>query len=155
MNINKSAPKDNLVNELGLQTTQIEIPDKLNSSVQPTFDLRERFTKSIFTATSTTTGTSTIVVANTQLDFYLTFIHLNYTKDAACDNTSVILKVYINGNNINFITIRTTTLTAENGIINIPLPYPIKIDRNTNITLSNSFTVGTMTKAATIGGFYI
>lgn len=105
------------------------------------------------------TGTSvTIYSTPSTTDFYLTGVSLAIIKDATCDTItgSISVTATVNGVSKSLVRIPHITLTAQTSELSISMVAPLKIDRNTNISISApSFTAGTFQRAATIQGFII
>jgi hypothetical protein len=100
----------------------------------------------------TTTGNSTILTPDR--DFYLTGIQLNVSKDAASDSTSVAISGTIDGASRDLCRIPMQTLSVYTTQYSRDFSIPIKIDTNTAISVSCSFTVGTQTAVGIIYGYY-
>lgn len=102
---------------------------------------------------------SVIYTTPTDKDFYITGVTFSYTKDVACDTatgkTSILAT--INGTaNRPLISLAILTLTAEGKQLSLTFSNPIKIDRGTNITFSNTtYAAGSMVRVCNIYGYTI
>jgi hypothetical protein len=132
-----------------------EIPKNVVPTIQPIFDVNRNITKIMRSATSPTTGSTTIYSTPTDKDFYLTGIHLGYTADASADNTSVNMTAFIEDGTSAYTILRLpkTTLTATTENITFTPLYPLKINRGTVIQIQSTFTVGSCTRTGSICGF--
>jgi len=103
---------------------------------------------------SSATGTLTLYTTPSDKDFYLTTAILSMIKDVTCDATGGInLNAVIDGVTKEIIVYGILTLTAQADTIVCNCPVPIKIDRNTAITVSGTYTAGTMRRSATVHGY--
>ena len=139
----------------GLQVGVDITPKTLSSTISPTLDLNPRFTNLVKYGTTSVTTSSNLLTTPSQKDFYITFAHITFKKDVTSDLSSCNIQGSVNGATVRLLSFECLAATAENQSINITFPYPIKIDRNTNISLTGSFTAGTATKTAVIGGFIL
>lgn len=140
-----------------LQQLRDIIPSQLAEKVVPVMEVNPKLLRRTnilrSSSRSTTTNGLTIYTTPTNQDFYLTYAQLNYMTDAAADNTTLRLTCTIDGATRDILTVCKQTLTATSGNIILPLQYPIKIDRGTNIQLVMAFTVGASIAYPVIGGY--
>lgn len=115
----------------------------------------QRFCNIVRAGSSAATGAVTVYTTPSDKDFYLVGATLQIQENATSDNTSTSLRCFIDGVLQNLINIRKLTTTATTDSEVLMLPIPIKVDRNTVISISNSFTVGSATKAASIIGYTV
>lgn len=108
-------------------------------------------------ANRSSTGTTTLYTTPADKDFYLTSVFLNVTKDATCDVSNTdgpIIRAVIDGVTTTIIQVSVLTLTAQNYGQVISLPHPIKLDRNSAVTLAGAtFSAGALSKAGGIFGY--
>jgi hypothetical protein len=97
------------------------------------------------------------VLGNATQSFYVTQISSSFVKNAACDIASGTLAINLipddTGIATNIARIPLLTLTAERGDINLHFRNPLKLQNNSNITLSGTFTAGEMQRTLTAVGF--
>lgn len=98
-------------------------------------------------------ASATIYTTPADKDFYLTAAQLSLIKDAAGTSTASNLNATIDGVSQSLLLIRGITLTAQNDSIAQSWAIPIKIDRNTNITVTNSAVAGVTLTSGTIQGY--
>ena len=155
--INRSSIISNQVDTLGLQPGSDKIPVELDNKIIPVFEIAPKVTTILKTITSTATGSTTSVyITPTSKDFYLTYIGLSITKDAANDLTTVpSIDVYVNGLRTKVICLNCQPLTAESHTFFVALPYPIKLDRGSQIYSVMTWAAGTATRTAVIGGYIL
>ena len=139
----------------GLQSGIDIVPKILNSTVSATLDLNPRFSNILKYNQTTATASNTLYTTPRDKDFYLTHAVLSFVKSALSDMASVSINAVVSGATIRIITKELSSLAVENDTVIITFSYPIKIDRNTGITLAGSFAAGTCTKTGMIGGFII
>lgn len=108
-------------------------------------------------AVRSTSGSGTVYATPTDKDFYLIGCSLSVQRDAACDAPSsdgARVGIVIDSVTQGLIPISCATLTAFSAEQNITFPFPIKIDRGTNITITGmTFTVGTCVRSVSIIGY--
>lgn len=109
------------------------------------------------TAVKTTTGTLNFLLTPADRDFYLTNINVSVIKDATCDTATGALNcnAFFNGQAINIVPITIITLTAQTINFAINFPTPLKIDRNSQMALGGTFTVGAMVRQVTCQGYTV
>lgn len=86
-------------------------------------------------------------------DFYLCGYVLSVLKDASATSTYTLLQVYVNGTPLNVASLTGLSTTAQNQTVSNALFYPVKIDRNTAISILNQTNVANVTASANILGY--
>lgn len=127
------------------------LPDEVSGPVA-TISL-EPVVRIVRNTSRTTTGNSTIYTTPADKDFYLTGLYLSACADATNDGVLYNIQVTIDGVSQRIASLVKQTTTAFAG--NMPMQFvkPIKVDRNTAITVGQSFTAGTSTVAAAVYGY--
>lgn len=97
----------------------------------------------------------TILTTPTDKDFYLVAASIALIKDATSTSVNTDLRMTIEGVERRILSIPSLTLTAQSLSNNINLPFPVKIDRNTQINIVNSTNVANIKSVATIVGYYV
>lgn len=100
------------------------------------------------------TGTLSITpIANK--DIKLAGLIASFTKNAACDvaTGSLNIQVTIDGTTRIIARLAVLTLTAERDTLSISFVPALRIDRNTNIDFTGSFTAGSMARAISAFGY--
>jgi len=114
-------------------------------------------TNIIRTASTNTTAGGTIFTTPDDKDFYLTDVMLSASKNAACDvviGTYAALQITVNGLTVQISRITSLTATDQNDTVVLNFTFPIKIDRDTIISIaSSSYTAGLSSRNATIYGY--
>lgn len=145
---------DFLVRTLGIQSAGQAVTD-FKPDIQPTLDTFPPC-NIVVNQNKTSTGTATLYTTPTKGDFYLRWIYMGVTKDAACDGTTASVSVFINGLNFNIFRLYMQTLTAGNEHEYLLFPgQGILLDKNTAIASGMTFGAGTSTVTTTIGGTLI
>lgn len=98
-------------------------------------------------------GNATIFTTPADKDFYLTSWVLNYATDAACDTVTIAIQCTIEGVSRYLIRKKKITTTADDKAIVCTYTEPIKIDRNTVMSLVCSFAAGNCPRSCTITGY--
>ena len=104
-------------------------------------------------AVRSTTGTTQVYTTPSDKDFYLTALTLGGSSNATSDGTAMYIQVTIDGVTQRPLYLVKQTLTAFTGNVAIAFPFPIKLDRNTNVSLTLSFTVGNDSGVCTLAGY--
>jgi len=107
-------------------------------------------------ANRSTTGSSTVFTTPADKDFYLCGATLSAMCDATADNTNYALNVTVDGvsNSRDILRIEKLAATfALSQTLTQVFDPPIKVDRNTNITASSTFSAGNSRLSACIHGY--
>lgn len=152
--INRTSVIQKAVNDLAFSVSAEKvIPNETLDKIQLTYDLNNKFVNRVRSITvSTTTNATTIYAVPTNEDFYLTNIYLSNMSDATADNTSVVIQVTTEGITRNIVAFAKLTTTAFSNTVSVDFPYPVKLDRGSNITFICAFTVGASSSRASISG---
>lgn len=144
-----------MAQELGLPVATGKIPSEISSAVMMNYSINPKYSFICKQANSSATGTSTIYTTPRDKDFFLTAVSITFKHDAACDGTQIYFNVTIDGLQTLLIRRYLNTGVASADAFTISFPYPLKIDRNTNIEIVGTFAAGTQSKAAGITGFIL
>ena len=106
-------------------------------------------------ANAVNSGSGTIYTTPTDKDFYLCYANLGIIKDATSTSTEESLRIVIDGATQRLMTIPSITLTAQSQNVFISLNNPIKIDRNTAITINGSSATANITLNGSIAGYLV
>jgi hypothetical protein len=133
-------------------------PTELSMAVVPVMDMTpdlHRVADICEGASSAATGAFTVFTTPTDKDFYLTSAQISISKSAACDLATgvVSLTVVISAQTKSILNIATVTLTAQQQSIALGLPVPIKLDRGSVISMSGTFGIAALSRAASIVGY--
>ncbi len=153
---NNSELSNEIIDATRVQSGSSRIPNTFGDVVIPVIDVnpkRNRVVTFHRIASRGTTGSTTIFTTPADKDFYLVGAFLTATQDATSDGVVMGLAVTTDGTSRSLISFRKTTLTAFQDSKQINLPIPMKVDRNTTISISQSFSVGTGTVEGIIFGF--
>lgn len=88
-------------------------------------------------------------------DFYLVAANIGVSKDATATSQVTALSVVINGVTTNILHIPTQATTVESETTGNNYPVPVKLDRNTAITLTNTTAVSGIRATAAILGYTV
>lgn len=140
-----------------LAQPSISLPKNIVNSVQPVIIANpERFVTVMRNVSNGATGTLTAYTTpSTKKNFYLTSIAAGIQEDSTSDNIATIIQITVNGviqQPYSFRKLATTTTSKD-----IFLNYnpPIKIDKNSALTITNAFTAGAATKFLSITGYEV
>jgi hypothetical protein len=153
--ITRSSVIQKIQDIFGIQSGSDAVPTQTTGFVSPVVEVGPKFTTLFRHTSNTTTGILSIFNTPLDKDFYLTYAGMSITKDVSCDNVLLALNVTMGGISRSILILPSQTLTAGSNYMSQSYSYPLKIDRNTGITLSGSFSVGTLAKYGFIGGFIL
>lgn len=131
------------------------LPSELDETIVPVFDVRPPATLCRSQTASNTGAAQTIYTTPTDQDFFLTSASLSLIKDATATSTGTNIRVTIEGVARIILAITSITLTAQQAQMQQSFPFPIKVDRGTNITIEHSAGTANVLGVATIQGFLI
>lgn len=138
-----------------IQGARDEIPKALEPKVRASIDLNPKYTDFADMNSQTTSGTQTLQTIGANQAFFLTYVNINVTKDATSDLTTSSFQITQNGVKKTIVGLRMQTTTAGSFVWGQSFPHPIRCDPNSTIVMTGTFTVGTCTKAAQWGGFFL
>lgn len=156
--INAGDVLNNLAENLKLNIPTAAFPQKIASSIVPTFDVLSNHGKLFMKGTgNSVSGSVGLLTVPQDKDFYLCGATLSYTTNAACDSTNLDLIIYpaegIGGNAL--LRIYKQTLTAFSDTVVLDLKHPIKLSKGSTIAFTDSFGAGAASKFCSIWGYYI
>jgi hypothetical protein len=128
---------------------------KVSDTIQPTIEVNPQIIKNVFGKESEAINStsSTIYTTPTTQDFYLTSVTLSTIKDVTSTSVASKIRVTINGLAFTLLEIASLSLTPQSQINSLVLTHPLKVDRGTIITVTNSTNVGNITSWGGITGF--
>jgi len=130
------------------------LSDDVMPNIQPVIPISP-IVKIIRNSNTSATGSITPYTTPDDKDFYLTAIGLSYSKNATCDvaTGNVALNVTIDGVSVAVVSLAMLTLTAEKDSVYVNFNPPIKVDRGTAITGTNTYTAGLMRRTCNVVGY--
>jgi len=141
-----------------IQQAVDRIPNEIAEKVIPVMEVNPKLLRTINIIKNvygTATGNLTVYSVPSNKDFYLVGADISAQEDALSTNTATYIAATIDGAAVRILQLSKLTLTADSKNGSISFNTPIKIDRGTNITLSNSFGAGAAVKTCTIYGYVI
>jgi len=129
------------------------VPNKVVPNIQPVHEVYDKVA-TIVTSNSAINATSANVY-NTPADkdFYLTGAYLSVIKDVTSTSTFSSLLVAVNGSTPAVLVIRGLTLTVQSGSLALTFNPPIKLDRSSAVTVTNTTATGNVSATAGIIGY--
>lgn len=127
---------------------------EINDTIVPIIPIEPRC--DIIKSASATNATSAVIY-NTPADkdFYITAMSLSLIKDVTSTSASSTIAMYIDGVQTFTLGITSITLTVQSETISISLPNPIKVDRGTAITVTNTTNVANINTRGTVYGYLV
>jgi len=115
-----------------------------------------RLTNAFYSLSSVTTGAAS-TLTNASRDTYITNAILTISKNATCDiaTGSVSVTVVVDGQTRTIARLAVLTLTAEYENVSITFARPIKVDRNSTISVSGTYTAGLMSRGLILTGYEV
>lgn len=145
-----------------IQINRDDIPNQLAEKVVPVMEVNPKLLRRcniIAGNTSTvTSGTVAVYTTPSDKDFYLVSYALAVAKDAACDISSGSVSMTATEADmgaIQLLGIPVITLTLQQDNISVQLPFPIKLKRNTAISIAGTFTAGICSRIGRIVGYTV
>ena len=141
-----------------LQVGKDAIPTTLATQIVPVMEVNPKLLRhcDVVKRNQAVNATSaTIYTTPATQDFYLVSACVTLIKDATATSTFSRINAVVLGATASFCEIASLTLTAQSETVSMTFPRPIKIDRNTAITVTNTTNVGNVTAAACIVGFIV
>jgi hypothetical protein len=144
----------------GLSSVEMQTPSVDSRTIIPVMETNPTILHNIdivrFIGTSSSTASITAYTTPTNQDFYMTGCSLSMVKDAANDGATANIAIgcFVGGVVRYPLVIATLTLTAQSQTVAISFQKPIKVDRNTAITVAcGTFTAGSRRVEGTINGY--
>lgn len=153
MEASNGAVMQRITSELGIQ--EIKAISKVNENIQPSLDVNPKYSRVYNVGERTSSGAITLYTTPTDKDFFLTYARIALIADANQDGVVASLSATIDGVSKYILHIDKFTLTATISTLQQAFPHPIKIDRNTSISVNATRTAGTHTLRGAIGGFLV
>lgn len=149
----KRAFSDSTKTQLSEQPNLID-----NSKVTPVIDVTPLNHKTLdfgIAVSADNAVAATLFTSSANADTYLTSGTLGWIKDATSTSTLATIRAVVNGGTFILAAIPGITLTANAQTISFVLPYPVKIDRNTAVTLTSSTNVANIKITGVIHGYIV
>lgn len=145
--------KNYFIDILKLNPLQDVIPDYVRQDIQPVVEIDKPFTNIVRYGSCVNAAAVSLYTTPTDKDFYLTAAQIAFIKDATATSVRSTIVATVDGVQQRILDIPQITLTAQTGGLTISFPYPIRIDRGTQILTSGSTTTGNITTDAVIYGY--
>ena len=132
--------------------TKGEYIDEINPSIQPIIAV-PIYTNVVKSNTLSNATSLTLYTTPTDKDFFLTALQLSFIKDASATATQMGVTVVIDGVTTTLVRAVGLTTTAQSGNLAQTLPFPIKLDRGSIISIVNNTGVANVTTWVNIMGY--
>lgn len=130
------------------------LPDEVDDIIVPTINASPSVDVVAYAQNSNATST-TIMTTAADRDFYLCAIMLSHANDSGALTTHAGVTAIIDGTTQLLIhTTLSGTINYTGNPVYMPLPTPIKIDRNTIIAIVHTNATAVTRTTATIYGYY-
>lgn len=141
---------DKMSEDLKVQPA-LALPRNISNSIQPVFNVNPDRISNIIRGAVTTSFSAAIYTTPTDRDFYLVALTLSVSKNGTSTSTTSSINFTIDGAAQSAIVIAGLTATAQSESNTINFPFPIKLDRGTQILISNGAAGNINTAGAIIG----
>ncbi|HEC65382.1 MAG TPA: hypothetical protein ENI23_08810 [bacterium] len=132
----------------------LALPRNVINSIQPVYNVNpERIVNIVRSQNRATTGISIIFATPTVRKFFLTGAWLSYNHNVTADSVGVTISITIDGVQQFILASEKLSLTAVKEHMEISFPFPILIDKGTNILIAQTFSVGAGNIRAGIIGY--
>lgn len=142
-----------------IQQASEPTPSSLHASIIPVMEVNPKLLRRTGvlceSTRSTTANGVTLLAAKPAQDIFITAINCTNVQDATSDNTSIGVQFYENGvQRYAYRRLKPTT-TASATADQVRFNPPLRVDRNTALTFTGTFTAGTMTTTTTVFGYVV
>jgi hypothetical protein len=153
--INNTQLQKELRDAFKIQQNVDAVPGKFEDRVIPVCEVNPKILTNLkMKAGLLNNGTTaTLYTTPTNQDYYLCAVELSTIKDVTSTSLFSAINVIIDGVATAVATIAGFSLTPQSEIVNLSFNNPIKVDRGTAITITNSTNVGNITSRGIIFGF--
>lgn len=127
---------------------------EVNPIIQPVIQIT-RTCNIVKSTQASNTLTATIYTTPSDKDFYLTSASISMIKDVTATATRSYITAIIEGSTVAFCDIASFTTTVHNEAMSMTFPVPIKIDKGTNIVITNDTNVANIRSRGTIIGYTV
>jgi len=138
-----------------------DYPNEISKIISPVIDMTPRFHRKINVVegvAQTATGTITAYTTSSTKEFNLVSLHASYIKDATCDISTGNIGIVCTpeeGVAKNLKNFSVITLTAQNENSDIIFNPPLRLKKNTAISMTGAFTLGVLSRSINIAGYEI
>lgn len=126
----------------------------LGETILPTVEIK-RFCNIVKAGAASNSTTSTVWTTPSDKDFYLCAASLSTIKDVTGVSNNAKLNIIVEGATVAILSISNITLTVQHSNMTNTWFNPIKVDRNTAITVTNSSATANVRSDATIQGYTV
>jgi hypothetical protein len=156
-NINNTQLSKELIDGAKIQVSHDKIPTQLADKVVPVMEVNPKSFRriNVVKQTQNTGTTATIYTTPTDKDFYLVGYNLSLIKDVTATSVLTRLRAVIDGATVDIAQIMGITLTPQERTISNSFSVPIKLDRNTTLTVANSTNVANTNTGCSIIGYTV
>jgi hypothetical protein len=148
-----------LIKGANLQTGFDQIPNELARSIVPTLEVNPamfRRCNIVRGSSAINATTQTIYTTPTDRDFFLCGCSLNVIKDVTSTTTRSDIICNPDGDTSqSVLRVSCLTLTPQTGQQSQVFPFPIKLKRGSNITVTNDTNVANVTSSGCIVGYTV
>jgi len=143
----------------GIQQSKESVPNQLADKIVPTFETNPEMLRranfcingSISNATS-----SSLLTTSTTKDTFITGVVMGFTKDVTATSTGFSIRSTLeDGSAAYLLNYGTLTLTAQSGNMQLSIVPPIKLKRNTSITVNSLTNVGNFQSNCSVYGYTV
>jgi len=126
--------------------------NKVNDSFTPTIETNPHLIKTCECRDYLSIGSGTQTILSSKNCYrYIVSVNFSMSKNATCDVSSGSIGImgYVS-KQVMLCGLAVLTLTAERDSISVTFAHPVRLDRNTAVTMTGSFTAGSLIRTASI-----
>lgn len=157
--INNSTTIQELRQAAAIQAGKDAIPTNLSNQVVPVIEVNPKLLRICTLArrgsTLSNATSATVYTTPADKDFYLVGATLSMIKDVTSQSTLVTLTATVDGTSAALLVIKGLSLTIGAQTISNNWNFPIKIDRNTNITITSDSGVANIGASGIVQGYIV
>jgi len=150
--------KRELIDAARIQVSKDRVPSEIADKVIPVIEVNPKLLRrcNIIRANDALNATAaTIYATPADKEFYLVGACLGVIKDVTSQSVATDIRIVVDGRTDRILVIPGITLTVQNSIVSLSLPFPIKVDKNTNITINNSNAAANIKASGSIIGYTV
>jgi len=131
-----------------------ELPQNISDDINLIYDIRPQITD-INTSNAFNATSATILTTPSTVDYFLVGATLTVIKDATSQSVTSTIQANVNGTARSILVIGGLSLVPQSESISVMFPTPVKVERNTAITVTNSSNVANIRASAVIYGYRV
>lgn len=144
-----------------VQQASEQLPLTLGNQIVPVVEVNPKLLRRarvLATLSRSTTGSPTVLTADTVKETYITGCHFSFVKDVACDIADGGIEVQTKdstGTTTDIVRAAVLTLTAERGDVFATFDPAFQVAKGATVTITGAFTAGKLIRNICILGYTV